>query len=605
MAWSGEQKEWDCMAGRLFAIAVMLLTPALADAAAFTSKADGNWSASGQTTWNEVGVPGNGDTVTIGAGHDITVDVNTTIGDSPGTAANVITVNTTGTITVATGVTFTIKGCVQMEDGNFTMNAGSTVEFQVPSGLRYWFRTGKAHSDTCRIIINGSSGSRCAFRSSSGAGIAYIDSQNFFTNSLIQGEYCDFTRIGDATEDFVEPYMNGSGQDFYLRNCTITSCGNIDTHDINTNSSFELTNCIWTTTVGAKPLELSSSNALAGGETRSITGCSFDKQPEFFSCIGLSVTNTYFAEGISSTAGTGYVLFEDNFVRKTTQSAVTIYGTATDCYWFKESVDNPHFLGLADSLSTNVTGTVFEYAGTHTNGDCILVNAGTVAVSRTISGCIVLPNGAGDTSGTLFSALGDADVTFTANHNTYFNNVSGTGPAIAETYTGHSGMLASFRSNLSWSDAANEAHIIQDSGTNDAVSGYITNFGYNGIWNPRSPSYDLAAGTFTNDYTANDVTGDPDFVDETRDLASWDASLGGAGTASAALARIAADPMLIDDCVTWVKAGFVVRNSAFNGTAHDGGVIGAMGYTPASVVSPLSASIPGSGLDPLYRGPVQ
>lgn len=592
------------MAGRLLTIAVLLLTPALADAAAFTSAADGNWSD--DATWSGSGVPGNGDTVTIGAGHDITVDVSTTIGDSPGTAANVITVNTTGTITVAASVTLTIKGCVQMEDGNFTMNAGSIVEFQVPTGVRYWFRTGKAHSDTCRIIINGSSGSRCAFRSTSGAGIAYIDSQGFFTNSLIQAEYCDFTRIGDATEDFCEPVMNGSGQDFYLRNCTIISCGNLDTADINTNSSFELTNCIWTTTVGAKPIELTNTSALAGGETRSIVGCSFDKVAEFFATTGLTVTNTYFAEGISSTAGTGYVLFEDNFVRKTTQASVTMYGTVTDCYWFKESVSNPHFLGLADSLSTNVTGTVFEYAGTHTDGDCILVNAGTTAVSRTISGCIVLPNGAGNTSGTLFSALGDADVTFTANHNTYFNNIAGTGPAIAETYTGHAGMLASFQSNLAWSDTAAEAEILQDSSTNDAVNDYVTDLGYNGVWNGRATLYDLdVANDVANDLTANDVSGDPDFVDENRDLAAWDASLGGAGTASAALARIAADPMLIDDCVTWVKAGFVVRNSAFNGTAHDSGVIGAMGYTPASVVSPLSASIPGSGLDPLYRGPVQ
>ncbi len=42
--------------------------------AAFTSKASGNWSSAGQTTWNEVGVPVAGDTVTIAANHVVTVD---------------------------------------------------------------------------------------------------------------------------------------------------------------------------------------------------------------------------------------------------------------------------------------------------------------------------------------------------------------------------------------------------------------------------------------------------------------------------------------------------------------------------------------------------
>ena len=42
--------------------------------AAFTSKATGNWSAAGQTTWNEVGVPVAGDTVTIANTHVVTVD---------------------------------------------------------------------------------------------------------------------------------------------------------------------------------------------------------------------------------------------------------------------------------------------------------------------------------------------------------------------------------------------------------------------------------------------------------------------------------------------------------------------------------------------------
>lgn len=578
------------MAGRLFICAALLLTPALADAAAFTSAADGNWSD--DATWSGSGVPGNGDTVTIGAGHDITVDVSTTIGDSPGTAANVITVNTTGTITVAASVTLTIKGCVQMEDGNFTMNAGSIVEFQVPTGVRYWFRTGKAHSDTCRIIINGSSGSRCAFRSTSGAGIAYIDSQGFFGNSRLNAEYCDFTRIGDATEDFAEPYCNTTGNDFYMRYCTLTSCGNLNPHTIDTNASFEVLNCIWTTTVGSKPLEILLSVAPAMGKTRSIIGCSFDKQCDFFTPVGLTITNCYFANAYSQTdTSTGWTLFEDNFVRKQSQPPTRAQGDVTDCYYYKDSVSNPHFLIPTVARGVAISGVVFEHGGTDTNGDCVTADSPSSSRTYSMSNCLVIPNSNGGVSGTCISLLGNANNTWTVNHNTYIAS-AGSAIAIAETYTGHAGLLASARSNLAWNPTSNTAVIIQDSGTNDAVANYITAAGYNGSWNGTSPLYDYSAGVLNTDSTANDVSGDPSFVDRTRNLATWDASLGGAGTTAAALTRIAADPYLIDDCVTWVKAGFVVQNAAYNNAGHDGATIGAMGYQapfiPQVIISQLA-----------------
>ena len=43
--------------------------------ATFTSKATGNWNATGQTTWNEVGYPVAGDDVTITASHVVTINV--------------------------------------------------------------------------------------------------------------------------------------------------------------------------------------------------------------------------------------------------------------------------------------------------------------------------------------------------------------------------------------------------------------------------------------------------------------------------------------------------------------------------------------------------
>jgi hypothetical protein len=146
-------------------------------------------------------------------------------------------------------------------------------------------------------------------------------------------------------------------------------------------------------------------------------------------------------------------------------------------------------------------------------------------------------------------------------------------------YTGHAGMLASFRSNLAWSDTANEAEILHDSATNDAVNDYITNLGYNGVWNGRATLYDLdIPNDVVNDLTANDVSGDPGFIDSTRNLQSWGTTQGADGTIAGALAIIAANPGLIDDAVAWIKAGFVVTNAAYNNAGHDGVTIGAMGW---------------------------
>jgi len=82
--------------------------------AEFTSKATGNWSSSGQTTWNEVGVPGTGDTVLINNDHIITVDVDTTVGASTGTKPGIeiagASAGSYGTLQLAAGVTLTVSG---------------------------------------------------------------------------------------------------------------------------------------------------------------------------------------------------------------------------------------------------------------------------------------------------------------------------------------------------------------------------------------------------------------------------------------------------------------------------------------------------------------
>lgn len=86
---------------------------------------------------------------------------------------------------------------------------------------------------------------------------------------------------------------------------------------------------------------------------------------------------------------------------------------------------------------------------------------------------------------------------------------------------------------------------------------------------------------------ANDLSVDPDFVDETRDLAAWDTSLSGAGTAASALAELRNrnddsgydSNYTISALIDYVQAGFVPQATALNGAGYGGEDIGAMDIT--------------------------
>ena len=73
----------------------MVLDPVAVWAATFTSKATGNYNATGLTTWNEVGSPGGNagsDTVSIGSTHTVSI---TAASDAN---ADTITVNSGTTV---------------------------------------------------------------------------------------------------------------------------------------------------------------------------------------------------------------------------------------------------------------------------------------------------------------------------------------------------------------------------------------------------------------------------------------------------------------------------------------------------------------------------
>ncbi len=152
--------------------------------ALFTSKAAGNWSASGQTTWTQVGVPGNGDTVSIS--HAIAVDVNTTVGASlqrvswtqlGGTGGGTWLATGGGSTTkLATGTYFAlytvVSGTGETQKGNTASTTNPTITLGTsqprvtfpaapPSGCTYnlYLSSPGGSANTCHLFCTGITGS--------------------------------------------------------------------------------------------------------------------------------------------------------------------------------------------------------------------------------------------------------------------------------------------------------------------------------------------------------------------------------------------------------------------------------------------------------------
>jgi len=169
--------------------------------AAITTAAAGNWSATG--TWTGGVVPGNGDTVTLN--HAVTVNVDTVVGHSPGEADAVRAISGTvnGNITIAAGVTMTVRGDWN-HNGDLIMQEGSRIVIDsslsaAPATTAYniKYSTVGGAAGFCSIAINGTATSRCKIETAPGckhgAFLGTFNNLQYWSES-----YCDWTRMGNT-----------------------------------------------------------------------------------------------------------------------------------------------------------------------------------------------------------------------------------------------------------------------------------------------------------------------------------------------------------------------------------------------------------------------
>lgn len=595
--------------------------------ATFTSKATGNWNSAGQTTWNEVGTPGNGDTVTIALAHIVTVDDGATVIIGTSGVAGTAAITITGRLIIGTGSTLIIRGDMILNAATnagagtsgfyqMTMNAGSILEFDSslaasPSTTNYVCGPGQSLAPDSRIRILGSSGSRCAVRSNAGGANGYFGLRAKSSRvGCMEATYCDFLRIGTSAIPAFNPNptgTNGFVDTFSLTDCTLDFCGTeLQATALAATVVFSYTRVIRTNTLSTNCGLVAGAVALTTG-TRSYTDCVFDVYfgNDSYVMAGFTFTRCVFWASHGIIGNTVKHTFNSCFFRKFVSGSlaqgavakvVTLGGDYNSCYYFNDETSTGNQKWWAPSLNFDVTFNRGHLETTHptdSTGDFISIinNPATVltctarymTTSRTSASPLERPE-------TIVSmapggaASGCSNVRVVLEHNTWIASTESQ-LSTGETNSNAASTVGKFRSNITYatrSPAGTYQYHIHDYNATGAgnqltaASSDITNncgfglktgsdgFGYN--------------GNFAGTPGASDVNVDPQFVDISRTSLKWAGSMGMPETSSSVLSLLSADTSRIDTLLNWVQGGWAPTNALLRNAGHDGVTIGAVEY---------------------------
>ena len=580
------------------------------------------------------GLPGTGDTVTIGAGKVVTADVAWSVGnDSTGfTTPGVYIHGAAAGLTIAAGITVQCRGDVTI-DGTYNAAAALTLGAGAKFLLTPANNTAQctlnisnyAHN---QIVCNGTSGSRCAIgtdavRYSTG-GKADSNVTNGLcsqtaahgTAGLVTAAYCDFYNMGNASNwgliSQADKRPGGTAPlqtDISITNCTFTRCSYVliqtggDAWDSNyTFNDNTFAGTVGNTSGGSASCANFGISSTASSGTRQVNRCVFDEYVVFGVCASLAFDLSVFKQGTTFGVGSAWaskVTFNRCLMYLDSTwpaGAVNLVADLTSCYVYGTTSSALYSVGGASWPSTtfNVTGCIFE-GGWSTPGGAALAlsppSSGTLTLNCT--GNIGLPNAAGSASAPLLRCSNDVTATrlaIVAEHNTWEVE----GYWFAEI--GHSQTTAESPSR--WQSArANLFHGVTGNGGTTATGTFIASnvdgsavadimppsaTDYNARYKLNSKAnvanFTNAANGYNSKWSvtpgAHDVSldgsGGPQFVDGTRDFAAWGTTQG-QGTAAATRDYVAGDPATrIPALLAYVRGGFAPQNSALQAASYPG-----------------------------------
>lgn len=569
----------------------------------YTSSQTGDWSSS--STWNDAGVPGDGDTATISSGHTVTVDSNTTVGTGGASGTDELIVY--GNLTVDTSYTLTIRRDMLVDptasgDGNIVLNAGANLSFDGDYMLTYDGST----SVYAYLDINGTSGNRCKVEATTGneLSIAYLNS-SWGDVIRIDADYCDFIRISDGSNEFIDQGMHGASVGWEFTNCFFNYCGSIrygTGGNPAASSPFKFDNCDFRNPQNQNFIDYNSNDSF-NADARYIKNCTFvgDSTPSRI-YFGAEIPNGSGPFVLSGCIGEDCQVYnlgggpvEIDFVHRFnnfTGSANDIFCDNSPGGWkIKDCVvvatrANAHIVSSSGAAPT----TTPEYSRNITFGDNSSDNhfgfSRAINVERNIT---IGGNGIVSTSSNTGTVLVD--------RHTHINK-SGNFDAVLIFETNNFGANSvTFRNSLmiGINQAGEEGVDGMNASAQDlAYADYNCFYNVNDHYDNITVANDTLTEGDDTGFGANDITDNPQLSNENATLATWDTSLGGAGTVANAFAEMlklngydrSGNTATFDSdytktaLLTYLRTAFAPGNSALDGAGLSSVDIGAEDYAP-------------------------
>lgn len=556
--------------------------------AAFTTAQSGDWNDT--NTWNEASYPQAGDTPTIGQTHHVTVTVDAECG----------LINGSGELTINAGVTLTGSGSIEMSAALTGDWGVVTINGTFILGNTFWF------DDYSRLIIG--PGGTLNVTNDIAFGADTFDESDFQVNGtaenratiiiggringdrslgrqLFDWSYGDFTFALDSTLGAygTNPVVSGIAIDHctfngstaaYLRvgkwsgaavPIDVTYC---DFRDMARDGSY------------IAPVVLGSTSISTTGASTRVFSYNTVKQPiaragrvalqkEYWEAVG----NVFFNSGLNNVGGSsGVVSFTGNFHYGEAGSSMTSTvkpddGTTVSACVVCDEMTNAHPAGGAGGGDVVIyDNNVFDTS--NSSADVIIVSACDMTIQRNLFITAGWPINFG---------LGSSGTKLATRNTMYIlsEDTNTAGASVGET--SQSTANTTFVNNLVVANAAGTWYGIY--GHNAGWDDEIDYTDYNDFINIGAGAMDkyyrlaMSGGKVEGDagFGGNDLPEpgvDPLFHYPTRNVATWDASVGGGGTRLNAAQELikmngqvsgeTADPAYtIAACLAWIQAGYV------------------------------------------------
>lgn len=568
---------------------------------AFTSAGDGLWS--NPSTWSKT-VAANGayprypdDTVTIAAGHEVTIPAGLCVRVGAIALAAGTNTSTDRTKIINGGIHELAGNCTFAGIGSYEMTAGAILD------LRGFTLTSSTTDN--KFIPTGTSGARCKVKSTGARGIVSFNSNS----SVFTADYTDFEGLGAS---FLGRSHGATPNGNHADHCTFSNMADwyFDSTNSVANASIAFTNNDIRNVPSAAAIQcgITFGSQAIGSGSRVFTGNSFSGGSFLGKIVITNVATLTFTDNIidhCDVLPAIAITFANNFFSNTVgDDGAFEFGGSGITTWtnnYMYYVGGNHVFA-SQSNAVTATGNICEVPQdlTYRGANWFLYGAASVAI--TLQNNIFLG------AGTPLSLTAAAAPTIDFSNNTWYGNNFSTSvssafadfgmfeteqsAALSGTFNYYNNIVAVKDTSTIGGNAVINPHIT----LRNAVGSQITSANYNGKTGYASNgSYDAAAsvGYWENrgagqiaGLGANDVSADPLFADKAAALATWDASLGGPGTAANAITEMLRvnsygaafnSAYSITALLAYVKAGFQPSGAgatAYNGTGLAGANIG-------------------------------